>query len=134
MLILVVEDEPVQALTLELALADAGHDILGPASTIGTALKLIEHTRPDLALVDICLGDRLDGASIARETWSRWQTPVIFASASHDTALENRDVALGYLENPYTAEELLATVDVAQSIMAGGAPPPPPIPSRLQLF
>lgn len=134
MLILVVEDEALLAMSLEYALVDAGHEVLGPAATVGAALALAEERHPDLAFVDIMLGDEIPGTDLARELRRRWNTPVIFASASGSAAHANRDVALGYLAKPYDWEDAVACVEVAKRIMAGGAPPPPAVPRALKVF
>jgi CheY-like chemotaxis protein len=53
--ILVVEDEAVISMMVEAWLADLGHDLVGPASTIAAALKLIETGEFDAAIVDLSL-------------------------------------------------------------------------------
>ena len=50
--ILIVEDEPIIALDLEDMLADADFDIAGTASTVETALRLIESRSFDAAILD----------------------------------------------------------------------------------
>ncbi len=53
--VLVVEDELLIAMDLEMTLEKHGHTVLGPATSIKSALSLLEHTRPDVALLDINL-------------------------------------------------------------------------------
>ena len=50
--ILIVEDEPMLALTLEETLVDAGFEIAGVAGTLDKALALIESAGCDAAIVD----------------------------------------------------------------------------------
>ena len=56
-LVLVVEDEPVQALDLEQSLHLLGHAVLGPTGSWAEALDLVHRQRPDLALLDARLSD-----------------------------------------------------------------------------
>jgi CheY-like chemotaxis protein len=53
--VLVVEDESLLAETLCDLMQDAGCEPVGPAATVAEALRLIEHGRIDVALLDIRL-------------------------------------------------------------------------------
>lgn len=64
--ILIVEDEAVLALDLSLQLADAGFDVVGPASSSEEALKLLHSVGCDAALLDINLeGETSEPAAAA---------------------------------------------------------------------
>ncbi|HXV25922.1 MAG TPA: PAS domain-containing protein [Alphaproteobacteria bacterium] len=54
--ILVVEDEPLIAMVIEDALADAGCSVIGPASTLPEALALADSEKLDAAVLDRNLG------------------------------------------------------------------------------
>jgi CheY-like chemotaxis protein len=56
--ILIVEDEPLIAMMLAEWLVELGHEALGPAETVGDALRLIEETAPSAAILDINLQDQ----------------------------------------------------------------------------
>src|SRR3954454_719168 len=49
---LIVEDEPVQGFALECALEELGCRPVGPASNVEQVEKLIEHERPNFALLE----------------------------------------------------------------------------------
>ncbi|MFL5336235.1 MAG: hypothetical protein ACJ8H8_24440, partial [Geminicoccaceae bacterium] len=49
---LIIEDEPVQGFALECALEELGCRPVGPASTVEQVEKLIEHERPNFALLE----------------------------------------------------------------------------------
>lgn len=134
MIVLVVEDEALLAMALHHILVRAGHDVVGPTGTASSALALAERTRPDMALVDINLRGAGKGTDLARAMYSRWNTPVIFATASVSEARANGDVALGYLAKPYSPEDVVASIEVAKRIIEGGRPPPPHIPHGLEMF
>ena len=62
--VLLVEDEPLLACDLELALAASGAIIVGPASTLQSALALAQETSLAAAVIDYCLG-REEAAPLA---------------------------------------------------------------------
>ncbi len=81
--ILIIEDEPMIALDLKLALAEAGADVVGVASTIDEARKLAEIPNITGAVVDL----RLHGQSVrgvAQRLTDR-AVPFLFYSG-HDDA------------------------------------------------
>ncbi|HEY8682435.1 MAG TPA: response regulator [Rhodanobacter sp.] len=51
-LVMVVEDDMLIAGTLEIALESKDYRILGPVETVDEALRLLETSRPDIALID----------------------------------------------------------------------------------
>lgn len=53
--ILLVEDEPLVATVAEMALIDAGYDVLGPVGRVQEALDLVQRERPDAAVLDVNL-------------------------------------------------------------------------------
>ena len=50
--ILVVEDDPLIAMSLEYTLSDAGAEVIGPAHTVAQALDLIDGSAPDAGLLN----------------------------------------------------------------------------------
>lgn len=62
--VLIVEDEPLIAMSLEDALLDQGVTCLGPAGSVSTALQMIEAGGFDIALLDVNLrGERVDAVA-----------------------------------------------------------------------
>lgn len=51
--ILVVEDEFLIAMELDTTLRSAGYEVLGPASNISAALRMLRTERPDAAVIDV---------------------------------------------------------------------------------
>lgn len=134
MIILLVEDEALIALTLEMTLDEAGYTILGPVATAARALELAERTVPDLALVNIDLRDGDSGIILASELHHRWTVPVLFVSGQRADALAHRDVALGYLGKPYDPNVVLASLRVVRHLLEKRPPPEPRTPQGLELF
>nr|WP_272873211.1 response regulator [Sphingomonas arenae] len=56
---MIVEDEFLIAMDLQLRLEAHGWRVVGPAATIRDALELVEQEPPDVALLDVHLGDQL---------------------------------------------------------------------------
>src|SRR3954470_12415030 len=54
---LVVEDQALIGMALEASLADAGFNIAGPFTRAVDALGYLERHTPDIALLDLVLGD-----------------------------------------------------------------------------
>jgi DNA-binding response OmpR family regulator len=53
--VLIVEDEMLVAMELESVLKQQGCAVLGPAHTVARALALLDHERPEAALLDLNL-------------------------------------------------------------------------------
>ena len=64
--VLVVEDEALLALDMHRTITGLGHEVIGPANTIEEALGAIEASLPDLALLDVNLGNGQLSFPIAR--------------------------------------------------------------------
>jgi DNA-binding LytR/AlgR family response regulator len=85
MKILIVEDDPFIgeeiALTIKEHFTDDPHQILGPAGTYQSALDIILHEQPEVALLDVALGDDVDaGIRLAQYLNRSYPIPVVFLS------------------------------------------------------
>ena len=78
-LVLVVEDEFLIALDLELLLERQGWRVLGPAATVGQALRLLAGRTPAVALLDVNLGGEL--VTPVAEALRARGVPFVLASA-----------------------------------------------------
>lgn len=114
--ILIVEDEAVIRLALEQQLIQMGYAIAGSYSYGDEALQAIRENAPDLLLLDIQLGDKLDGISLAEEIARIADVPFIFLSAFSDKSLvkrANEAGCSGYLVKPVEQNSLKATIELA---------------------
>jgi DNA-binding response OmpR family regulator len=125
MVVLLVDDDPLIALAVAAELEAAGHRVLGPAHDCGSALDLIRADPPDLALVDIDLGDGGDGVALARELRRAGIAPV-FASGECERARAHGDVAVACLAKPYAPEAAVRSVEAVLAALKGLRPPCPP--------
>lgn len=57
--VLLVDDEPLIGLDLSDTLVGAGYEVIGPASTIATALSLLDRQTPRYAVIDVKVRDGL---------------------------------------------------------------------------
>src|SRR5690606_14628905 len=111
MRILIAEDEPICALSACCELRHAGHETLGPVSSVQEALQLARAlSRPELALVDIDLAERGDGLDLARQL-QHMGIATVFISARGRTARSHCDLALGVICKPYNPADLPMSVE-----------------------
>jgi DNA-binding NarL/FixJ family response regulator len=123
MRILLVEDEALLAATMDKALTEAGHNIVGSAREQAEAVQMAGLFVPQLALVDLSLARGTSGAEAAQEILRAYGVPSMFVSATPANCREATDVAaLGCLSKPFTDDELVEAVRVAQSLIEGASP------------
>ncbi len=79
--VLVIEDEPLIALSLEGVVDDLGHEVVGVARTHTEAVALAKSERPGLILADIRLADNSSGLDAVNELLHVFEVPVIFITA-----------------------------------------------------
>lgn len=114
--IAIIEDEMVIATTIEQYLRELEYIVVGRATNYKDAVSLIEHTNPDLALVDIrIIGDR-DGVDLAKYIQQFTNTAVIYLTANGDRktlmrAKETEPVA--FLLKPFHRDDLHASIEIA---------------------
>lgn len=114
--ILIVEDDPSVASTLEKVLISFGYLVTGVASSGEDAVSLTKTSHPDLILMDIGLKGHMDGITAAKRILSMTDTPVIYLSAYSEEELLNRaktTLPYGYLTKPVDERELYATITMA---------------------
>ncbi|HYE28400.1 MAG TPA: response regulator [Allosphingosinicella sp.] len=84
--VLVVEDESVIGWALQSMLEDLGHDVVDVVSSGRAAVAAAAEHQPDLVIMDINLGQGLDGIEAAEQICSGTSATVIFVSAYGDDA------------------------------------------------
>jgi PAS domain S-box-containing protein len=114
--ILILEDDRVVARDIQQQLQKIGHEVLGMAAYGEDAVALALETRPDVVLMDIRLGGRIDGIEAANEIRRQCQRPVIFLTAYSDdeTVLRaSRAEPFGYLLKPFEDSQLRTVIEMA---------------------
>lgn len=111
--ILIVEDDFLIAMQAENALADAGFNVVGVATSADEAIALARERRPRIALMDIRLAGRRDGIDVASELFRAFGVRCVFATAHDDLQTRTRAAPfspLGWLTKPYTMASLISLV------------------------
>lgn len=114
----VVEDEPAIQEVIRGFAQELGYTIESLSNSLDTALKSIENTDANFALLDIRLGDEKDGFLVAQYLRKNRNIPFIFITSLSDSetilraSLESPD---GYLLKPFTKEDLYATVEMIKN-------------------
>lgn len=113
--ILVVEDEKLISKSLQLQLGSLGYAIAGAASSGEDAVRQAIERQPDLILMDIHLGDGIDGVEAANLIRKEIDVPIIFLTAhSDDATLKRAKLAgpHGYLLKPYEDSDLKPAIEI----------------------
>ena len=107
--VLIAEDEVVISMELEVALREAGAKVIGPASTVTSAIEAIASARQlDLAVLDVNLGG-VAAYPVAELLKSRG-VPFIFATgySRPEIAPEHADVT--YLGKPVSMRQITSVL------------------------
>ncbi|MBI1342064.1 MAG: response regulator [Terrimonas sp.] len=116
--ILVIEDELITAESIAELLRDEEYLVSGPAKSADEALAIcdsLQHS-PAIALCDINIKGKVNGAELAKQLKSRFGCEIIFLTAYTDTgslqaAFESEPVM--YVVKPYSDIQLLVAVQLA---------------------
>jgi CheY-like chemotaxis protein len=107
--VLVVEDDFYLADDAQLALEAVGAEVLGPVGNVTDALDLIASTQPDLALVDVNLGN---GASFeAAAALKARGIPFVFLTGYDADVIPTDHADAPRLQKPTDKRTLLAALE-----------------------
>jgi CheY-like chemotaxis protein len=110
--VLVVDDEPLVALTAAMVLSDAGFETL-EAHDGDRALSILSETPVDLVVTDYMMPRRngLELARAMRQDPDHAEIPVVLVSAvPGDVVSRNPGLFAAFLQKPYGADELIDVV------------------------
>ncbi|EPR43641.1 histidine kinase [Desulfovibrio sp. X2] len=116
--VMVVDDERIVAMDIGRTLERLGYEVTALASSGEEAVVQAGETRPDLVLMDIRLGEGMDGVDASVQIADLFDIPVIFLTAySDDATLDRakRSRPFGFLVKPFDERELHTTIAVALS-------------------
>jgi CheY-like chemotaxis protein len=107
--ILVVEDDPVLALTIEAALLDAGAQRVVVCPSTASTLEALGEARPDGIVLDIHLADRDDGWALAElvEQLGPPYPRIVFSTGSPDEIPAEIAEMGPVFEKPYDTAQLV---------------------------
>ena len=102
MRILLVEDDALILMQMEALVEDAGHLVVGTAMRTAEALALVREVDPDIALVDLRLGEGDSGVEVAHALRDRGNVMVVFVTANPLTLGDDLAGAAGVIAKPFT--------------------------------
>ena len=120
--ILIVEDEALLAMELESLVEDAGHRVVGWATSSDEACDIADTVKPDVAFVDVHLTDGPTGVDVARYIGDHDHSRVVFTTANPKRIPDHFAGAVGVLAKPYTMNGLASALRYLQEGMR--SPPP----------
>ena len=105
--ILIIEDDFDMLSFLSILLREAGYEIF-PANSAAQGLKLAQHAKPDLVLLDIMMPD-VDGWETSRRLRELGEMPIVFVTALRDPKNRERGLILGddYIVKPFDPRDLI---------------------------
>ncbi|RZM75694.1 EAL domain-containing response regulator [Leptolyngbya iicbica] len=114
--VLVVEDEVVIAMDLQATLIKLGYDVPTIATSGEDAIHQAIALQPDIVLMDIHLGQGLDGIDAAQQIVETLEIPIVYLTAYADEATLTRartTLPFGYVLKPFEPRELKANLEIA---------------------
>jgi PAS domain S-box-containing protein len=113
--VLIVEDERITARGLQKRLQGMGYTVAGLAATGEEAVQKVGELRPDLVLMDIRLGNGMDGVEAASIIRRQHDIAIVYLTASSDaTTVQRAKVSepYGYILKPYGDRELQTAIEM----------------------
>ncbi|WP_459062109.1 response regulator [Stenotrophomonas sp. PSU-St15] len=103
--VLVVENDEMSAALLQMQLVQAGAQVVGLAVSVGEALRLLEETTPDVALLDYRLAHQETSEPVAAALAARG-VPFVLATGMSAEQLPQAMQSGVLLVKPYLSAEL----------------------------
>ena len=116
--ILIVDDDHTTASIMQLHLNSFGYHIAGIASSAKEAIDTARDIEPDLVLMDIRLGEGVDGIDAAMAISKHLDVPIVFATAHSDSDTLRRAKIVnpvGFINKPLRESDLKTTIEFALS-------------------
>ncbi|MGX9145304.1 response regulator [Mesorhizobium sp. 128a] len=121
--VLIVEDEALLAMELESLVEEAGHHVVGWATSLPEARDIVDAADADIAFVDIHLADGPTGVEIAEHIRDSKRSMVVFMTANPKRIPDHFAGAIGVIAKPYTMNGLFSALRYLQE----GVRRPPPV-------
>ena len=106
--VLVVEDDPIQAMALEAALLDAGASEVVVCPSIACTMEALEEAPADAVVIDVHLADRDDGWALAElvDMLGAKRPRIVFSTGSPDEIPPDIAEMGPVFEKPYDPRQL----------------------------
>ena len=116
--VLILEDEPIIAEHIKDILWQDIYKVVGLAHSKEEAIQLLDSTPPDIALLDINLGNNLDGIEVAEYINAHIHIPFLYlTSYSSKIILEKvkHTFPMGYIVKPFNESDVTTSIEIALS-------------------
>ncbi|WP_027003351.1 LytR/AlgR family response regulator transcription factor [Hugenholtzia roseola] len=117
MRIIIVEDDPLYAATMERLIVKMGYQIVGITDNADTMLQFFQTLEPDLALLDIHVKGSMNGIELAKKVQKLGSdVPIIFVTsfADGDTFEQaKKTLPYAYIIKPINVANLQRTIELA---------------------
>lgn len=114
--VLIVEDDPIISLDIKSLLQSENISVVGIAKTASRASDMLNHLKPNFAILDIHLGPGDSGIDVAEVIHRDYNIPYIFLTSfsDQDTLMMAQEQSpYGYLVKPFQDKSLLTTITTA---------------------
>ena len=112
--IAVVEDETIIAADIRNILVKEGYDVVAIIHTGDEAVETLPKLKPDLVLMDIILGEDIDGIEASLSIRSHIDVPIVFLTSHSDQKTLYRAKQTGpygYILKPVNPNEIISTIE-----------------------
>ncbi|MDX1619231.1 MAG: response regulator, partial [Balneolaceae bacterium] len=96
--ILIAEDDMIISMVLERKVRKMNHNVAKTVTTGDEAIKAVEKLAPELILMDVQLGDEIDGIEAMNRIRKTSKVPVIYISGNTDIRNLKRAKQTRYIE------------------------------------
>lgn len=114
--ILLAEDDCIAARHLSQTLPRMGYQLTDVVQSGEEVIKSISRNLPDIILMDITLGGKIDGICAVKKLQAKFDIPVIYITAHSDSDIFERakqTKPYAYLVKPYEISQLKNAVEIA---------------------
>lgn len=132
MRILLVEDEALILMQMEALVEEAGHLVVGTAMRSAEAIDLAHAMRPDIAFVDLSLGDGDSGIVVARALTAVEGVMVMYVTANALRLGRDFAGAAGLIVKPFTRAVMTAGIAYLEECVRR-PPPVSALPSGMRM-
>lgn len=123
--VLIAEDDLMIADLAEEILIEHGYEVCGIARTVGEAVALARHHKPDLAVLDLRLADDGLGTEIAALLLPLGRLGILYATGNAPQVVLTAADGDACLSKPYRSIDLLRGLEIVAEIVATGKASPP---------
>lgn len=113
--ILAVEDDPLHADILRMTIDELGYELLDIVDNSSGALRLLKATQPDLLLMDIDIGEEINGIELVKKINELSDVPVIYVTSMTENEVFQAAKATSpeaYIRKPYDTFQLQAAIEL----------------------